>query len=836
VHEPRGGALTQWEVVLGNFALVEFVLIAVVATWQWYRHRVRGAGWAALAFAILGLMSLVTKVVPLHIILIPWFLKGLLAATFVMPYCIFRFATSFSTPPRWVRATSVAVTLGVVVWTLALPSVPMAGVPQPAEFLAYRVAVACQWGFLFTFVVVRLWAAGRGEATMAVHRMHLLALAAAGLGLQVIAGAVGLTSHPPVKLGADAINAAVGVLFLLALVLPSFMRSWWHKHDDDEFRRAIGYLVTVGSSEDVASGLLPHVCALVGASSAALVDGAGTVVAEYAKRPSFSNARSGAHSRANDTISVKPRFGPGHHLVVKVSPYLPYFGRDELRKLEEVADLVGLAMDRCVLAELEREAKSALAGQEQEAKAALAEHEREAKATLTHLALHDPLTGLPNRDLLLDRLSQALAAVDRTPSLAVMFIDLDRFKLVNDRIDHAAGDNVLVQVAERLAGVARAGDTIARVGGDEFVALLQVHDDKAAVLVADRMREAIGAPMYVGERELSVTASIGVVVTREHDAAPSTLLREADAAMYLAKEGGRDHVQLFSEDNRAGALELADFERELAHAISEEQLRLHFQPIFRISDGHCVGVEALVRWQHPVRGLLPPDTFIPLAEESGLIVPLGAWVLVEACRQAARWVVAIPDLDPFTVWVNKSARQFHRTDVMSSVMATLAATGLDPSMLGVEITETVFMFDTERLRTTMSDLKAQGVSIAIDDFGTGFSSLGYLKRFPVDILKIDRSFIQGIGSEPETSLVTACLAMAKSLGIGTVAEGVESLEQGAWLDTAGCDHVQGFAYSRPLEADAVTELLRAERRGPTRPALGRKGEMRGQIVDMAARV
>jgi len=791
--------VTQWVAVLGDISLGEFVLLAVVAASQWYRHRSRGTAWVALAFAILGAVAVVGKVVTIWsppTWFLPWFYKGILGVIFVLPYCFFRFASSFRTPRKWVRVTAVALTLGVLVFTAALKYLPLSGMPPPPDYLAYRLAVGCQWGFLFSFVVLRLWTAGRGQTTAAANRMRLLAAAIAGLDLQVVVGAIGLSEHATVELATQAVSVAMGILFLLALVLPSFMRSRWRKHEVDEFQAAVGDLVTVGSSEDVAARLLPHVCALVGASSAALIDGEGHVIAEYANDLAPPGAESVGNLWRDDAVSVNSRFGPGHHLVVKVSPYMPYFGRDELRRLEELGDLVGLAMDRCALAELEREAKDAL----------------------THQALHDSLTGLPNRDLFLDRITQALAVVERhTAVLAVMFIDLDRFKLINDRIDHAAGDHVLIEVANRLMSVVRGGDTVARVGGDEFVALVELEQESDAVAVAERMRETVGAPMFVGGRNLSVTASIGVVVARSDRDNPSTLLREADAAMYLAKAAGRDHVQLFSEPVRVRALELMDLENELFHAIGAGQLRLHYQPIFRLSDGVAVGVEALVRWQHPKRGLLAPDSFISLAEDSGLIVPLGDWVLTEACRQAARWAEMLPDPDPFIVWVNKSAGQFHTTDVVNTVLGTLAAAGLEPTSLGVEITESVFMSDTERLRTTMSDLKSHGVSIAIDDFGTGFSSLGYLKRFPIDILKIDRSFVQGIGREPETSLVTACLAMARSLGIRTVAEGVECLEEGTWLADSGCDDVQGFAYCPPVEADEAIEIVIATRQGATKP-------------------
>lgn len=780
--------------VLNNVALGQFFLLALVATHQWHRHRSRGAVWAALAFLVLGVVAVVDKVVTdtspdlwTH----PWFSKAVIGFIFLMPYCLFRFADSFHRSSRLVRAAAAVSTLGVIVFSELLRYLPFPGMAAPPDYLAYRIAVALQWGFLFTFVVVRLWKAGHGQTTTAANRMRLLAAATAGLDVQIVVGALGLSSHSAVALGGEYLSVAMGFLFLLAFVLPASLRSWWSRVEDTEFRETVADLITDGSSQDIARSLMRHVCGLTGGSSAVLLDAQGNLVACYPNDATSSADRQNPGNRA-ETLVVKARHGAGHQLTVQVSKYMPYFGRAELRKLQDLADLLDLAMERCALVKREREATLALA----------------------HQALHDPLTGLPNRDLFVDRLTQALAILQRHEGeAAVMFIDIDRFKLINDRFDHSTGDSVLIEMAHRLRSMARSGDTVARVGGDEFLAVVEVKNENEAKVVAERMRKALSAPLEIEDLSISVTASIGVVVTRRHDDDPARLMREADAAMYMAKEAGRDQVQLFDDDVRRRTLDVMDLERDLLRAIDAGELRLHYQPVFRLSDGLATGVEALVRWEHPELGLLAPDMFIPLAEESGLIVPLGAWVLTEACRQAAQWVEVLGTGEPFTMWVNKSAGQFYRVDVVKSVLNTLAAAGLDSSYLGVEITENVFMSDTEQLRTTLSDLKAHGLAIAIDDFGTGFSSLGYLKRFPVDVLKIDRSFVEGIGREPETSLVTACLAMAKSLDIGTVAEGVESLEQGAWLTGAGCDHAQGHGYCHPVEADAALAILMATRDG-----------------------
>jgi diguanylate cyclase (GGDEF)-like protein len=771
---------------LRDVSLVEFVLLSLIAVTQWVRHRIRGAGWAALAFGILGAISVLSKAITQWdptLLTNLWFDKALIASVLLLPYFLFRFAASFGPTRRATHIGAVTMTLVVVLATVLLRYFPFPGEPPPPGYWAFRLAFVIQWGFLFSYVVVRLWSGGIGVRTIATKRMRLLAVAVAGLDVQVIVAALGLTSTA-LTLATQLLTVIMGVLFLLALVLPSFLRLWWRKGQDQGFRQAVSDLVSVATSGEVAMRLLPHVCALVGASSATLSDESGNVVARFPTEgalplledaPEIGSDEEGT----GDMISVTTRFGSAHNLTVTISPYMPYFGREELEKLDELADMVGLAMERCELNE-----------------------------RVAFQASHDGLTGLPNRTLFLSRLAEALSYVGRrSDALAVMFIDIDRFKLVNDRINHAAGDAVLIETGRRLTANIRVLDTVARVGGDEFVAFAEIRDDREAVEVAERIREILSVPVFLADREVSVTASVGVVVTTERGADPTSLLGDADRAMYLAKGAGRDHVQLFSGQLRDWSVIQRDLEHELDAAIVEGQLSLVYQPIFRLSDGAAVGVEALTRWEHQERGTIAPETFIPLAEETGLIVPLGTWVLNQACRQAVEWLAMAPNLNPFTLWVNKSAGEFHRTDVIRSVMDTLAVSGLASHRLGIEVTENVFMSDTERLRATMSELRSKGVSIAIDDFGTGFSSLGYLERFRVDILKIDRSFVQGIGNEPGSSLVTACLAMAQSLGIATVAEGVESREQGAWLAQAGCDHVQGFAYARPLSAAEAFAVL-----------------------------
>ena len=430
---------------------------------------------------------------------------------------------------------------------------------------------------------------------------------------------------------------------------------------------------------------------------------------------------------------------------------------------------------------------------------------------MTHQALHDPLTGLPNRTLFVDRLAIALARARRNHTLAaVLFLDLDRFKVVNDSLGHQAGDEVLLAVAARLDGVLRSNDTAARFGGDEFTVLIEDLGDERLVLgLAERIAAAFAEPVPVGGRDLALSASVGVAVTAG-DGTPEDLLRDADAAMYRAKERGRDRIEVFDQSLRERVTRRLETENDLRRAIAEGELRTHYQPKVRIDTHEIIGVEALVRWEHPERGLVPPGDFIPLAEETGLIVALGEWVLRDACRQAASWDV--------TVSVNLSRRQLEQEDLVELVAATLAATGLPPERLCLEITESTVMRDPERSLETLRALKALGVGLAIDDFGVGYSSLSQLKHLPpVDLLKIDKSFVDNLVSGVEDrAIVTAILSLAGAYGMTSIAEGVEDERQAETLSALGCELAQGYLFARPQPAEALHATLAAGHAGQAR--------------------
>ena len=433
---------------------------------------------------------------------------------------------------------------------------------------------------------------------------------------------------------------------------------------------------------------------------------------------------------------------------------------------------------------------------------------------LTHQAFHDPVTGLANRALFAERVRHAIARTRREHhSVAVVFLDLDDFKTINDSLGHAAGDEVLVEVGKRLATSIRTTDTAARFGGDEFALLLEDIDGvQEAADTADRVLATLALPLRVAHKELSLRCSIGISVVSEGSiASAEELIRDADAAMYRAKRDGKGSYRLFEPEMHEGVLARLELRTDLQRAIATEQLELHYQPVVRIHDGSSSGVEALLRWRHPERGMIPPDQFIPLAEETGLIVPIGRWVLREGCRHARRMRDTLPGGEALTMSINLSVKQLQHSDVIADVHDAVVEAGIEPSTLTLEITETVLMADTDLAVRRLSELKALGVNLALDDFGTGYSSLSYLSRFPVDILKMDRSFLTG-GATPEMSeLASAVLALGTTLDLDVVAEGIEEPQQWASLRELGCAFGQGFYFGRPMDAEAVLEHLTAAR-------------------------
>jgi diguanylate cyclase len=431
------------------------------------------------------------------------------------------------------------------------------------------------------------------------------------------------------------------------------------------------------------------------------------------------------------------------------------------------------------------------------------------EAHLAHQGLHDALTGLPNRVLFMDRLALALVrSARRSPaSVGVLFLDVDRFKAVNDRLGHDAGDELLLEVASRIHASLRPGDTVARFGGDEFCVLC-VANETDVVTVAKRIAATLKEPFQVGRSEVVVSGSIGISLSGGAQSTPEQLVRDADAAMYRAKERGRGRYELFDEEMSSRAVKRLEIETRLRRAIDEGEFRLLYQPEVDIASGAIVAVEALVRWQHPERGLLPPAEFIQVAEDTALIVPLGEWVMREACRQRKEWREAHLNGSTPRLFLNMSARQLARPDLISTISQVVGESGVSGEDLGVEIAESVLMEDIESTLLTLKQMKELGLSLSIDDFGTGFSSLSHLKHLPVDTLKVDKSFVDGLGRDPDDSaIVSAAVSLAHALRLTAVAEGVERDRQLSELKQLGCDRFQGYFFAKPMPGESLSRLL-----------------------------
>jgi diguanylate cyclase (GGDEF)-like protein/PAS domain S-box-containing protein len=427
---------------------------------------------------------------------------------------------------------------------------------------------------------------------------------------------------------------------------------------------------------------------------------------------------------------------------------------------------------------------------------------------MTHSAQHDVVTNLPNRLLLNDRISQSIALARRqNRPIAVIFLDLDRFKYINDSLGHAIGDQLLQSVSKRLLASVRGSDTVSRQGGDEFVILLsEIAYPEDAATSANKILHSLSAPHSIEGQDLHIDGSIGISVYPEDGADAETLIKNADTAMYHAKENGRNNFQFFKVEMNAKAVERQSLEGSLRRALERKEFLLHYQPKVNLETGEITGVEALIRWRQPDRGLVPPSQFVPIAEDCGLIIQIGRWVLREACRQARAWQRAGLPLVPITV--NVSAVEFRDKGFVESVRTTLSETGLEAQYLGLELTEGVLMEDAESTATVLQELKLMGVHLAVDDFGTGYSSLSYLRQFPIDVLKIDQSFVNQITADPEdSSIVSAIISMGKSLKHLVVAEGIETQEQRAYLQAHRCAEGQGYLFSRPLAAAQFAQLL-----------------------------
>lgn len=436
------------------------------------------------------------------------------------------------------------------------------------------------------------------------------------------------------------------------------------------------------------------------------------------------------------------------------------------------------------------------------------------QAQLLEMALYDALTGLPNRSLLMERLEQELkhTSTESSYQFAVLFLDCDRFKIINDSLGHFIGDELLIAIAHRFQDCLRDVDTIARLGGDEFAILIpDIQHISGATQIAQQLLKALSQPFQLSRWQVFIGASIGIVLGQSSYTQPEHLLRDADTAMYRAKALGKSQYQIFDAAMHDAALKLLYLETDLRRAVKQQEFVLHYQPIVMLDTGKIVGFEALLRWQHPQQGLIAPGEFIAIAEETGLIVPIGEWVIEIACRQLRDWQQqGLADRD-FTISINLSVRQFVQSDLIRQIDRILAETQVNPRNLKLEITESIILDNTATIANTLKSLRAREIHLSIDDFGTGYSSLSYLHAFPVDSLKIDRSFIQGLNQNSETlGLVPAIANIAKAMSMSVVAEGIETPEQLAQLRRLNCELGQGYLFSRPVPAEQATELLSSQ--------------------------
>jgi diguanylate cyclase (GGDEF)-like protein len=442
-----------------------------------------------------------------------------------------------------------------------------------------------------------------------------------------------------------------------------------------------------------------------------------------------------------------------------------------------------------------------------------------AEAKLLHNAFYDPLTNLPNRALFLERLRFAVERAKRHADyfFAVLFLDLDRFKNINDSMGHLAGDQLLVSIARRIEEGRRSTDMVARLGGDEFVVLLdEINGSDDAVNIANWLQDALRQIFHLDGREVEMTASIGIVLSTNGYERSEDVLRDADIAMYSAKANGKDRYEIFDPSMRTRVLERIELEADLRHALANQELTVYYQPIISLANGHLVGFEALARWLHPKLGLLQPSEFIPLAEETGLIIGLDRWVMREACRQMRAWHQQNPNLANLTISVNMSGKQIVQPDLIATVQSILDETQLNPKKLKIEMTENVIMDNSELTVAIFKKLQALGVQVQIDDFGVGYSSLNYLSQFPINALKIDQTFVRNMNNNSNQSeIVQAIVTLTHRLGVGVIAEGMETMNQMARLKELGCEFGQGYLVSVPLANQAAEDILRSmEESGP----------------------
>jgi diguanylate cyclase (GGDEF)-like protein len=731
-----------------------------------------------------------------------------MALLVAVPYGLYRFSGSFTHRPVRVDLAVLAATAGVVGLVVGMPAFDGSDLSTGWAVL-YGAAYLAFWVVLAGAAARGVWKAGLHRPRLALSRVRTMGLGSL-LSMTAVTGAFARSS-PGLAALAEASAAVGGSLMFLSLRAPAWLRNWWRRAELARFAVSDPLGPRDAGEAGTRTWFLGWITRLMGGQSALIADEGRGVTAVYDIDPAEAGLRVedirrvGGEGTFRSGDCVASRLSGGW-LIITLSPISPPVGEPEL-------DLLSALVARADLLEAGRSDRTELA-----------ERERE----LAHRARHDLLTGLPNRQLFLDRLGEALAWGGRDADrVAVYFIDVDRFKWINDSMGHGAGDQLLEAVARRLTATSRPGDTVARFGGDEFLVMCgDVANEDEATRIGERLLAAIAVPCRICGSEITPTASIGIVVSPPGSADAEALVSDADAAMYQAKLRGRNRISLFGPALRSGARKRVELEADLRRALAADDIEVHYQPEMDLVSGEVVGVEALARWRHPTRGLVFPGEFIVLAEETGLIVPLGMKVLAAACSQAA--ALEMPPERDFTMAVNLSGRQLLEPRLAEEIRQVVVHTGLAPWRLRLEITESVLLGEDDGMAEVLRQLKDIGVQIAVDDFGTGYSSLTYLKRFPVDVLKVDASFVRGVAeNQHDHAIVASVIDLAHAFGLLTTAEGIETAEQLECLRSMGCALGQGFLWSPALPPPEVPDWIR---RHLTVSALGTRGPASGSVL------
>jgi diguanylate cyclase (GGDEF)-like protein len=743
-----------------------------------------------------------------------WLVRALMAVLVVVPYSHFRLSGCFTHRSARVNAAVLAASAAVAGLTLAVTSIERNDWARGWTIL-YAAAYLALWTVLIASAAYGTWKAGLHRPRVVQTRMGTIALGSI-VSMVAVTG-VFVRSSPALLALSEASAALGGLLMYLGVRTPAWLRERWRRGELARFVISDPLGTSDGHTEALHTWFLRWATRFLGGQSALIAEDRRPITAAYNMGDSEATSlvEDIRHAGQEGTFQYRDCVASqlnGGWLIITLSHLSPLVGTPELELLSRLGVRADLVRGLHDLLEAERVGPTGPARSGSE---------------LDHRASHDVLTGLPNRQLFLDRLRHALMWKHRdSDSLAVFFVDLDRFKWINDSMGHGAGDQLLATVANRLTAASRPGDTVARFGGDEFLVMcLDVASEEEAIRIGERLLDAIAIPCRILGSEITPTASIGIVVSPDRRADAEALVSDADAAMYQAKVRGRNRVALFGPHLRSHARNRVEVEADLRRGLAADDIEVHYQPEMDLVSGEVVGLEALARWRHPTKGLVFPGEFIVLAEETGLIVPLGMKVLAAACTEGA--ALDIPPERDFTLGVNLSGRQLLEPRLATDIRQVLSDTGMAPHRLRLEITESVLLEENVGMVEVLHQLKDIGVQIAVDDFGTGYSSLTYLKRFPVDVLKVDASFVRGVAdNQRDHAIVASVIDLAHAFGLITTAEGVETTTQLECLRGMGCALGQGYLWSPALPPSELPEWINSHVNAPT----SRGGQASGSVL------